>query len=87
MLAVRESHELARLDTLGSAQRGATCDRGSSDARAEREELFVAEPGKVAREGKVFLRQAQLLFHLSLSLFASCVARLSGGGSTNFIKP
>ena len=43
------------------------------DARAERAKLIVAQPGEVARVGKVFLRQTQLLFHChsrSLSLFA-----------------
>ena len=33
------------------------------DARAERAKLIVAQPGEVARVGKVFLRQTQLLFH------------------------
>ena len=48
-------------------------DRGFRFARAERLELLVAQPGKVALPGNVFAQLAQLLFHLSLSLHASCV--------------
>ena len=37
--------------------------------------VFALQPEKAARVVKLFAQAAQLLFHLALSLFASCVAQ------------
>ena len=57
--------------------------RGFRFARAERLELLVAQPREVALQGSVFAQLAQLLFHLALSLSASCVAQRISADLTN----
>ena len=59
-------------------------DRDFRFARAQRLELLVAQPGNVALPADVFARQAQLLFHLSLSLHASCVGGYKWGRFDEF---